>query len=367
MKKKLLAVVLIVLVIIAAILIVTQTRGTFSEKEKDFAVHDTASITKIFLADMGGNTVLLERADSSNWTVNGKHNAQKGVIKDFLRTLMYITVRTPVATAARDNVLKFMASNGTKIEIYQKKYLIDFWGIRLFEREGLSKTYYVGDNTMDNVGTYMKMEDSETPFITYIPGFSGFLHTRYSTNEFDWRDHTVFNFFMKDIASVTLEYPQEPEKSFRIENPDNRNFKLYSLQQQQYINGYDTIRMINYLSGFYDARFENFVIDPTGQIRDSLMNITPYQHLTVVPKTGDPVEIKTFLKPNQLTPEELEARYFDTSDYPWDRERMWAFVYKENELVSIQYFVFGRILKPIFFFFPEYQEKNIEGINLYEL
>jgi hypothetical protein len=367
MKKRILLITLLILFVVSAILILSETKGTFTDKDKDFAIHDTAMVTKIFLADMEGNTVLLERADSSSWTVNGKHNAQRGVMQEFLRTLMYIAVRSPVATAARDNVLKFMASNGTKVEIYQKKFLVDFLGIRLFQRERLVKTYYVGDNTMDNVGTYMKMEDSETPFITYIPGFSGFLHTRYSTNEYDWRDHTIFNFFMKDIASVTLEYLQEPEKSFKIENPDNRNFKLYSISQKKHIAGFDTIRMINYLSGFYDARFENFVIDPTKSIRDSLMKITPYQHLTVVPKTGDPVEIKTFLKPNQLTPEELEARYFDTSDYPWDRERMWALVYEGNELVTIQYFVFGRILKPIFFFFPEYQEKTLDGINIYEL
>jgi len=367
MKKKILIIILLILFVVAAFLILSQTKGTFSNDEKDFAIHDTAIVSKIFLANMEGNTVLLERTDSSNWTVNGKHDAQQNVVQDFLRTLMYVTVRNPVATAARDNVLKYMASHGIKVEIYKKIYIIDFWGIQLFQRERLAKTYYVGDNTMDNEGTYMKMKDSETPFITYIPGFSGFLHTRYSTNEYEWRDHAIFNFFMKDIASITLEYPQENEKSFKIENPDNRNFKLYSIAEKKYIDGYDTIRMINYLSGFYDARFEDFVLSPTRATRDSLMKITPYQYLTVVPRIGDPVQMKTFLKPNQLTEEEMDAKHMPINDYQWDRERMWALVYDDNELVLIQYYVFGRILKPIAFFFPEYQEKNIEGINIYEL
>ena len=127
--------------------------------------------------------------------------------------------------------------------------------------------------------------------------------------------------------------------------------------------------MINYLSGFYDARFEYFVDDPTKSVRDSLLELVPFQQLTVVPKTGKPISMNTYLKPNELDEEQLEARFFETSDYPWDRERMWAFIGEDEkqELVSIQYFVFGRILKPIHFFMPDYQGVTLEGIQIFEM
>jgi len=367
MKRKLLVVFILILSIVAILFIFNEQSSTFNKGEKDFAIADTASLTKIFLADMDGNTVLLERGDSGMWMLNKEYIAQKDMVQQFLKTLMYITVRGPVANAARDNVIRFIASHGVKVEIYQKRYLIDVWGIQLFERERLTKTYYVGDNTQDNSGTYMKMEKSDIPFIVYIPGFKGFVHTRYSTRTVDWRDHTVFNLFMKDIAKVTMLYPAEPQKSFIIENPDNRNFKLQSTETNTFINQYDTIRLINYMSGFFDARYEYVVDDPTGKLRDSLLASEPFQVLTLTPRNGNPIQLVTFLKPNEYTQEELEARFFETSDYPWDRERMWAMLDDGKEILSIQYFVFGRILKPLQFFLPEYKDKTVEGVQIYEI
>jgi hypothetical protein len=367
MNRKILIIIIIILAITGIILTITQITSTLSENETNFAIADTASVTKIFMADMDGNSVLLEKQQTGHWMVNQKHIAQKDMVLQFLRTLMYVTVRGPVAIAARDNVIRHMASHAVKVEIFQKKYLIDFWGIRMFQREKLTKTFYVGDNTQEKSGTYMKMEKSENPYIVYIPGFKGFLHTRFSTNEHEWRDHTVFNLFMKDIDKVSMLYPSEPEKSFIIENPDNRNFKLFSIEEGAYVSNYDTINLINYLSGFYDARFEEMVVDPAKAIRDSLIQLEPFQILTVTPKTGEDISLITYLKPNQLTQEEMEARYFEISDYPWDRERMWAFINDETELVTIQYFVFGRILKPIQAFFPNQKENIFEGIHIIEM
>jgi hypothetical protein len=367
MKRKYLFIVVLLLIALVGVLVLSETSSTFTSGEKDFAIYDTAAVTKIFMADMDGSTVLLDRGDSDIWSVNNKYPAQKDMVKQFLRTLMYISVRGPVGTGAKDNVIRYMASHGIKVEIYQEKYLIDFLGIQLFKREKLTKTYYVGDNTMDNSGTYMKMADSDTPFIVYIPGFKGFLHTRFSTNPHEWRDHTVFNFFMKDIQSISMVYPQEPEKSFSIENPNDRDFILKSAENNSPIASYDTIRMINYMSGFYDARFERLINDPAGAIRDSLLALEPFQILVVTPKNGKAVEMATYLIPNSLTEEEQEARYFESTTYPWDRERMYAFINGGEDLVSIQYFVFARILKPIQFFSTDYRDVTIEGLSMYEL
>ena len=63
MKKKniLILAITIILLIIAAFLVIRQSSGTFGGGMKDFAVTDTASITKVFLADKNNNTILLER------------------------------------------------------------------------------------------------------------------------------------------------------------------------------------------------------------------------------------------------------------------------------------------------------------------
>lgn len=365
MNKKTLIIIVTVLVILSAFfLIFGNTKNTLNKKDRNFAVWDTASVTKIFIADKDGNTVLLQRSDSLGWTVND-YPAQVNQVRNLLRTFMYQTVRTPVALAARDNVIKVLAAIGKKVEIYQNVYLIDFWRIKLFKREKLTKTFYVGENTQDNVGTYMMIENSDNPYVVYIPGFKGFVHARYSSDYMEWRDQVVFNHHMQQIESVSLIFPQDQDQSYRIENPDNKNFKIFSFANNEYLNDFDTIRLISYMSGFYDARFEYFVNDVN--LFDSLRSIVPFQELTLNPRNGKPISVSLYLKRNDLTEEEMEAKYFEINDYPWDRERIWAIVNDGQELVSIQYYVFGRILRPIEFFKKGYVESPVKGINIFEL
>ena len=61
------------------------------------------------------------------------------MINIFLKTLYRIEVRMPVALAARNNVIKRLASSAVKTEIYQTVYRIDFWGLKLFQK---NKSFY---------------------------------------------------------------------------------------------------------------------------------------------------------------------------------------------------------------------------------
>lgn len=363
MKKYLIFLTLFLTIIVLTLLFFVNRSSTISKKEINFAIDDTASIVRIFLADKEGNTVLLERSTQNIWYVNN-YLAQKDVINNFLKTLMYVTVRAPVSLSARDNVIRHMASFGIKVEIYQKKFFIDLPWLQLFPRIKKTRCYYVGDNTQDNSGTYMIMENSQNPYITYIPGFYGFLHSRYSTNLFDWRDHTIFNYLLTDIKEVELIHKQNFEKSFRIENIDNKNFQVVDLTTNKPIDNMDTLRVISYLNGFYDTRFEYFI--KNNLLMDSLLKTEPFYNLTLISKQNDTIEIKAYLKPNEYDKEQLEARFFDASDYPWDRERMWAIVGNPPELVAIQYFVFGRLWKPIDFFRKGYREKILEDLEIHE-
>jgi hypothetical protein len=111
-----------------------------------------------------------------------------------------------------------MSAIAKKIEIYQIRPRINLFNkVKLFPRETLTKTYYIGDVTQDNQGTYMLMEGADEPYIVHIPGFRGFVSTRYSTVKADWRDFTVFKTPIGEIASVQVEFPLDPGQSFRMD------------------------------------------------------------------------------------------------------------------------------------------------------
>ena len=49
----------------------------------DFAVTDTSSITKIFIADRQGNSISLDRAEK-NWQINDVHKVRKNAMEIIL-------------------------------------------------------------------------------------------------------------------------------------------------------------------------------------------------------------------------------------------------------------------------------------------
>src|SRR6185295_9205473 len=174
---------------------------------KDFAVEDTASITKIFIADKFGHASAVERVAPGKWTVNGKYPAREEAINTLLLTMKNMEVRSPVAKAAYNTIMKELASRGRKVEIYQNGEL--------------SKTYYVGSATQDQLGTFMFLENSSVPFVLFIPGFDGYLTTRYILDEEEWKEHLILDLSIENIASVTSQDLEQPENSIVITRQSN--------------------------------------------------------------------------------------------------------------------------------------------------
>ena len=149
--------------------VIRKPSSTLNEQEKDFAVDDTAAIGKIFIADMQGRKVVLERSKNS-WMVNQIYEVRNDYISTLLSTIKRVNVSYPVPEAAVKTVATNMASLNKKVEIYDRN-------------GGLMKSYIVGGPTLDSKGTYMLMNGSSHPFVTAIPGFQGVLDTRYVTDE----------------------------------------------------------------------------------------------------------------------------------------------------------------------------------------
>jgi hypothetical protein len=349
MKKNRVALIIaLILLLAAAILYVTKSGTTLKKGVSEFAIEDTASVTKLFIADKNNNEVTLERSADGSWKVDGKYAAHQIKVSSFLKTLADLEVRSPVALAARNNVITRMSAIAKKIEIYQVKPLINLFNkVKLFPRETLTKTYYIGDVTQDNQGTYMLMEGADEPYIVHIPGFRGFVSTRYSTVKADWRDFTVFKTPIGEIESVQVEFPLDPDQSFRMDLKDNQNITLMTYPGGQAVQAFDTLRVLGFLSSFEDIRFESLLehlIEK--EFIDSVSASTPKTIITLTDRQGNSNQVKIFTKRSFAPLYSEDGARME----PVDLDRAYALVNEEQDFVLIQYFVFDAVTRKLAFF-----------------
>ena len=352
MKKNRIAIIITAaLVIIAGILLwnnryLTTLRG----EAYDFTVRDTASVTKMFFADKSGNQVLLKRTPNG-WTVNEQYDAQPIMIDNMLYTLDKMRIKMPVSLASHNNVITRMAGTNTKVEIYQIVPRINLFNkVKLFPHEKLTKVFYIGDVTQDNNGTYVLKEGADKAYIVHLHGFRGFISSRFSANPEDWRDHKIFSYDINDIESMKLEFNNKPEQSFIINEKNRYLYEMTSLADGSHID-FDTIRILNLLTSFKDVRFEAFLTDIAKERRDSII-ASPYQErLTLVTKDGKENVITTYtMKIN------ADAFGFIEEDWDEDPDHKYAYIKNTDELVMIQDFAFGKLLKPADYYKKGYIE-----------
>ena len=154
------------LLIIAGVLIWNNRYLTTIQGDSaDFQVWDTASVTKIYLADRDDFETLLERHEDG-WTLNKTYKAHPKQVENLLTTLYKVRIKMPVSVASHDNVVKQLAVKGTKVEVYQIVPRINLFNrIKLFNHEKRTKVFYVGDATKDGSGTFMLKEGADKAYI----------------------------------------------------------------------------------------------------------------------------------------------------------------------------------------------------------
>ena len=345
MKRKNLYTLLVagVLLIITVLLVMQNKRSTFNNGDDDFSVADTASIKKIFLADKLDHEVLLEKNENGEWTVNNKYDVRDDAMEVLLSTIKNLSVDRPVSNKAYNSVIKRLSARSVKVEIYQEVYRIDLFNkIRLFPHVTNTKTYYVGGQTQSNMGTYMLLEGGDNPYITGLPGFRGFVSTRYSAREIDWRSHNVFHEKINEIESVNVEFVEEPHKSFEIKNIENRTFKLKNTYENKNVSQFDTLKVIEYLTAFREINYEALLNDMDSVRKDSIISSKPFYVITMKKTDGTTNKVNIFHR----GVDGGDATMVD-GKLTYDPDRLYAEINNGEDFVLIQFLSFDNVFRSL--------------------
>lgn len=326
MKKGFYIIGLLVLAAVAVYVITQDTSSTIKGEKSDFAVEDTASITKIFLADKNDETILLERK-GDHWIVNREYRARQEAVQVLLETIKKIRVRAPVPRSAFENVVKTIAGKSVKVEIYQGG-------------DSPSKVYYVGHANQDHTGTYMLLENSSVPFLMHIEGMRGYLTPRYFTNLNEWRHNGIFTSSPTQIAELKVEYPKEEEKSFKIfKNSTDEAFRVEKIQSNEGVMPLDTAKLMRYLLRYKMVYFEGFEETKEQTFIDSIIASTPEQVYTLTQHDGTTNTVEVYLKPAHEGASDYEGNPIE-----YDLDRLYGYVNGED-FVVIQYVIFDPLKK----------------------
>jgi hypothetical protein len=333
-KKNLLLMTMLLVVIGIAIYFYKQDQNSSIKGNPftQFAIEDTNSVTKIFIADHDGNTALLERsANSRLWDLNRKYKAREDAVKNLLQVINRVRVRGNVASTARDNMMKVMASSGKKVEIYTNG------------ENTPSKIYYIGPNTADHTGTIMLLElpeegKSPEPYICHMEGFTGFLNPRFFAQEMEWRYTGIFDYPKLEISKIEVQH-SFPDWSFEVNYNGGNQIKLAHLGQN--IERFDTVGVKDFLLRFKKVHLESYRTFLKPEVEDSIRKSPPVVRLVVTNKKNEKEVLSLYLKRGKENT--LDANGQPT---PWDPEYLWG-VNEKGEVGLAQRYVFDPITLPV--------------------
>ena len=314
--------------------------------QKMFASDDSSTVKKVFIADMAGNTVLLQRGDKG-WMLEDSTPATNEMVQSMLATLMNLRVDRPVPAKQVENMNRVMAASAIKVEVYEDAPAFILFGHGFFNKERKVKTIYIGPATQENTGNYAMLEGmEEKPCIIYLPGFRGIVSPRFSALKQDWVSHQLLSTKPTRIQSLNVFNCRNNDESFTIQKVDDRHYALYNSNDVR-IAQYDTAKVFNLLAEFRDKKYQSIAIGLDKEQVKNVLENNLFKVITMTDIQGNTLKLNCYFM-------DEDYDYYDNEtgdkltdiEHLYNQDRFYATLNDNKEkLYILQYFVFGRMVQ----------------------
>ena len=284
-------------ILLISFLIYSCSNEKISDK-RNFSIEEIENVNYIELKNKTPKEVKLYKKNGK-WELENGFTVNEELIKYLLETLSDMKIKRPLTTKERNNILKRMSTQRTQVKIFSNKKIL--------------KTIYVGGDTQDQLGTYMILDNSSEPYVLEIPGFKGYLSSRFSCEINDWKEKTIFNYKKDEIEKISVKN-KDIEKSFEI-------------------NSSDSISNI-YFSNFENINCEKFLKNNNQFSIQEILNREVIFEINIKLKNGNSSNLKAF--------EKKSSEKGRSKNKKFDTERFYALF--KNELILVQYNQFENIL-----------------------
>ena len=354
MKRQKIYFIAALILTILAIMAIVYKKGGFQKSQNlkklstIFAIKDTETVTKIFMADMFGEKVLLSKTEAG-WLVDQDKPAADYKINNLLATLSSIQIAQPISKQMQPVIIEMLAVESVKVEVYANQPLFTIFGKPFFTKERLIKTYFFGDATPTSLGSYASLQGMSEPYVIAKPGFRGYVSPIFSPKPIDWFSHKIFSTKLTQIQKASFVDFEHPENSFFVEKAGPRNFSLFD-SHNNLVKEYDTTLLINMLSEFRERNYELFLQKMTQAERDSIIQSKIFKTISIVDVDNQTTIMNLY---HQIDSGSLyeDGKLIKEVHYENNKDRCYAIMNNNTgEIFTVQFFHFDRQIQPLSYY-----------------
>mgnify|MGYP001113624512 CR=1 FL=1 len=328
MKNLKLYFILTLVIIVAGIFYFSNNKGTLNLRNADFSVNSQQDVTKIQMYTPDDNLIL--EKENGQWKVNEKYNATQKNVENLILALNRVIVLSPVSKAEKEQVASILKADGVLVKVLKNRRTL--------------KEFYVSKPAMNKEKTYMMMENSSEPFVVSIPAFRGLLAELFVLDENYWRNKIIFDYEPQDIKKIKIDYQQNPAKSFEVINYNDGTFAIQNLSKNSYLSDFNVERVARYFTYYQRIAFEDVVNGLPKYKIDSVLHSEPYCIISVQDDQGNKNKIAIYQKPAENKFDEFGQKV------KFDYHKAYATFNNNQELITIQYYIFDPLFKEIDYF-----------------
>lgn len=224
---------------------------------RDFSIEDTARVDRIFMVDKENEKVDLIQKANNQWYVNNRYPAKTYSVNLLLKTMHRMRIKNPVARSAEENIIKRLATKSVKVEVY--------------DGDDILKTYYIGGVTQSQTGTFAMLKGSSKPFVIEIPGFRGYLSSRFHTDSILWRSTKIYKYNAEQIDKIDVAVGDKPGQSFSVKVKGRSQYELFNNEGEKAVK-FDTLAVRRFVKEFRNKSFTRFITAEPRFKTDSIYN-----------------------------------------------------------------------------------------------
>ncbi len=285
----------LILIIIGLVIYLTVfyvQQGNHSQNSRDiaFAIADTGKVDKIeLIRRVRGevdNTLVLSRLEHNQWTVNNDKPAFQARIDMLLTTLQSLQVREVLVDKGLEAGKLLLEEQHTEVNVFQH-------GRKL-------KSIWIGREGKNAQGSLMMIKGRNKPYVVEVPGFRGYLNSRFTLDTAYWYEHPYITIDQSLFQKIKLRYPfyVEGNPSFRsltfVRKDEQEAFSWIIDKEPEAIEkkDIDSLAIKNYLSSFKGKMYALREIDFDEE--NITLERNPYAVFHMVRNDGYPLNYWVF-------------------------------------------------------------------------